>query len=412
MQEGASSGVDISGREKVEGPGGVAAPAGPAGGAGGAGSGAGDELATFLEALSAASGVCGHEAEVARIVEQGLGPYSDQLRRDRLGNVIARLGPAFGEDAGGPAPRVMLAAHMDEVGMLVLRIEKGGFLRVAPMGGTNVQTLLGHEVRVHTAHGPLAGVVGLKPPHLLSREERERFPKWDELFVDTGLEEPEVRSRVQVGDPVTLAVRPVTLLGGRMAGKALDNRVGVAVLREALRNLRLLRHRAEVYAVATVQEEVGLRGAVVSTFGLVPDVGVAVDVTFARQRLVHEPDVVELGRGPAVAMGPNMHPVVSRRLLEVARAHGVPHQLEVIPGRSGTDAWAMQVSRSGVATGLVSVPLRYMHSPVEVVQLDDIRHCGRLLAHFVASLDPDFIRTLADWGVNARGVQRDGPPGA
>lgn len=352
-----------------------------------------DALSGILARLSEAVGVSGHEAELARLVAAEVQGLADEVRADRLGNLVAvRRG-----QGGQGAVRVLLAAHMDEIGMMVSRIEKGGFLRVVPVGGVNLQTLLGRRVLVHTADGPIPGMVGHKPPHLTPEEERRKFPDWHEIFVDCGLSQEEAERRVAPGDLVTPVQTALELLGGRLAGKALDNRASVAVLVETLRQLRVLRHGADVYAVCTVQEEVGLRGAAVAAFGLEPDVAVAVDVTFARQRLVGEPDVVELGKGPAVARGPNMHPRLVEALIATARDHGIPYQLEVIPGRSGTDAWAIQVSRSGVPTGLVSVPLRYMHAPVEVVQVSDVRQTARLLAHFVASLERPFVEALRAW---------------
>ncbi|MEW6044893.1 MAG: M42 family metallopeptidase [Bacillota bacterium] len=357
-----------------------------------------DPLAAFLWRLSEAVGVSGHEEGVAALVALQLSGLADEVRTDRLGNCIAlRRGQPATEDRRFS---VMFAAHMDEIGMLVNGIEKGGFLRVAAVGGTNVQTLLGQRVVVHTDGGPLPGVIGLKPPHLTSEEERKKFPKWEELFVDCGLTEEEARQRIVVGDVITIAQSPQQLMQGRFAGKALDNRASVAALAEAMRHLHRLRHDADVFAVATVQEEVGLRGAAVGAFAVNPDVAVAIDVTFARQRLVSE-EVVELGKGPAIATGPNFHPRIFERLVAAAKEHGVAYQVEVIPGRSGTDAWAIQVSQAGIPTGLVSVPLRYMHSPVEVVDLSDIRQTGRLLASFVAGLRREDVEALTRWEVGA-----------
>ena len=353
------------------------------------------EVAALLRRLSEAVGVSGHEQEVAARVAEEMRPYADEVRTDRLGNCVALK---RGRSAAGQGPvRLLLAAHMDEIGMVVSRVEKGGFLRVLPVGGVNVQTLLGRQVTVHAAGGPIPGVVGHVPPHLTPEEARGRLPGWDDLFVDCGLSEEEARRQVAVGDLVTVVQAPLELLGDRLAGKALDNRASVAAVIEALRRLQELHHEAEVYAVATVQEEVGLRGAVVSAYGLAPDVAVAVDVTFARQRMVSEADVVEMGKGPAVGVGPNMHPRVVEALVAVAREHGIPHQMEAVPGASGTDAWAIQVSREGVPTGLVSVPLRYMHSPVEVVQISDVQQTGRLLAHFAAWVRPGWVARLGAW---------------
>ncbi|HEY8425929.1 MAG TPA: M42 family metallopeptidase [Limnochordales bacterium] len=348
----------------------------------------------LLTRLSQAVGVSGHERDVAELVGQELRPFVDEVRTDRLGNCV---GIRRGQARAARAPRILLAAHLDEIGMVVSRIERGGFLRVLPIGGVNVQTLLGRQVVVHAADGPVPGIIGHPPPHLTADGSRAKLPRWDELFVDCGLSGDEAERRISVGDLVTVAQAPLQLLGDRLAGKALDNRASVAAVVETMRRLQELRHEADVYAVATVQEEVGLRGATVSAFHVEPDVAIAVDVTFARQRLVSEPDVVELGKGPAIAIGANMHPRVVEALMETAREHGIPYQVEAIPGRSGTDAWAIQVSRQGVPTGLVSVPLRYMHGPTEVVQVSDVQQTARLLAHFVARVHAGWVEQLAVW---------------
>lgn len=348
------------------------------------------EVRDFLARLSEASGVAGHEEAIAALVEEAFRPYADEVRRDRLGNVIALRRGAGPE----PRPKVMWAAHMDEIGMMVSKIEPGGFLRFAPVGGVDRKTTLGQEVRVH-GRRPLRGIVGVRPPHLLGPGEREKHIPLDEQFIDVGLPEARVRELVRPGDLITVERRCLDLLGGLLAGKAFDDRAGVAAMFQGLRYLAGIRHAADVYAVATVQEEVGLRGAMTSTFHVMPDVGIAIDVGFGDMPGQDETVTIEVEKGPALTVGPNIHPLLHRLLVSICKEHRIPYQVEVAPGNTGTDAWAMQVTRSGVATALLSLPLRYMHTSVEVVSLQDVRSAGRLLALAAAAIDPGFVAALA-----------------
>jgi putative aminopeptidase FrvX len=333
-----------------------------------------------LETLAGAAGPPGHEEAVAAAIEGLWTPYCLQVRRDVLGNVIG-VRPAERSAGDEPAPLVMLATHMDEIAFIVTRIESG-FLRVAPLGGVDLRCLLGQEVLVH-GRMPLPGVVGY-----FHTRGADKAPKWDEVFVDVGLPQKSTEELISPGDIVTFMRAPRRLSGNRAAGKAFDNRAGVAVVCEALARLATCSMAVGVCAVATVQEEVGLRGATIAAFGLAPQAGIAIDVGFGDGPGLAEHETIALGKGPAIAVGANIHPGMRKRLLEVARAEGVPHQVEVVPGSSGTDAWAMQISQAGLPTAIVSVPLRYMHSPVECLDLDDIRACGRLLASFLATLSP------------------------
>lgn len=338
-------------------------------------------LVSLLRELSELPGPSGHEHGVGRRVAELLAPYADTVRHDALGNCIAWK-PGSGVE---PRPRVMLAAHMDEIGLIVTRVEKGGFLRFASLGGIDPRAVLAQEVLVH-ADPPLRGYVGVKPPHLLPPRERDRAVPIEDMFIDVGLPEDEVRRRIPPGTVITMQRELTPLLGTRAAGKALDNRASVAALIEAIRLLARLHHTADVYAVATVQEEVGLRGAFVSTYQVVPDMGVAVDVGFGASPGLPEDKVLTLGQGPAIALGANIHPRLHAMLVQTAQEHHIPHQIEPMPASSGTDAWAMQLVQSGVPTAVVSIPLRYMHTSVEVVDVEDIRQTARLLAHWVASL--------------------------
>lgn len=334
--------------------------------------------------LSEATGPSGHEGEVASLIAEALKPLADEVNVDALGNVVAL------KRGEGEGPRVMWAAHMDEIGLMVADITEEGFLRVQPVGGIDRRTLLAQEVLVH-GRKLLPGIVGTKPPHLLTPEEQEKIPPFHELFVDVGLG-PEVKEWVRPGDLVTVRRCPIALLGSRLSGKAFDNRASVVAMVEGLKVLGRLRHRADILAVATVQEEVGLRGATTAAFGLFPDVAIAIDVTFAQQPGVREDDSSKMGGGVDIARGANIHPGIFALAETVARREGIPYQVSVHPAATGTDAWAIQVAQEGIPTGLFSIPLRYMHSSVEVVDLQDIAATGRLLAHFSASLEADQVK--------------------
>ncbi len=343
----------------------------------------------LLRALSEASGVSGHEASVRDIVRAALEPGADDVHVDALGNLIALRRGTRGD---APARSVMIAAHMDEIGLMVTGLEKG-FLRVTRVGGSDPRVLLGQEVTV-LGRRQLRGVVGSRPPHVLPPESRTKVVPIKDLFVDVGLSEVELAQVVRVGDLVA-PYRPFTELAeGYASGKALDDRAGVTAMALCLEELRSLKHTWDVNAVATTQEEVGLRGASASAYGVNPDVAIAVDVGFGKQKGVKPDETVDLDAGPALAMGPNVHPAMYEGLMETAKRYEIKVQTEVIAGGSGTDGWAIQVARQGVPTAVISIPLRYMHSAVETVCIADIERTGRLMARFIASLDEAFAARL------------------
>jgi len=253
------------------------------------------------------------------------------------------------------------------------------------------------EVCVH-GRRDLPGVIGSRPPHVLPAAERQNVLAWHELFVDIGLPADEVAALVRVGDTVTVEQPLLALNSDRAAGKALDNRASVAALTLALDALRRRTHTWDFCAVATVQEEVGIKGAITSAYGVAPDLAVALDVTFATQYDDGDPGVFELDKGPTIGLGPNFHPQVVSRLIAAANAEETPVAQEPLPGSSGTDAWGIQLAREGIPTGLISVPVRYMHQPVEVVALRDIERAGRILASFVSGLEEDFRPRWEDEG--------------
>jgi endoglucanase len=346
------------------------------------------ETKEFLRRLSEGVGVSGYEHMLLDTVREGLSPYAHRLDTDAMGNCVAvRHGEQEGERV-----RIMLAAHMDEIGLMVTKIDDKGFLRLAQVGGFDPRTLVGQEVVVHGRRA-LAGIIGIKPPHIMSDEERKKAPKLEELYVDIGLDATAAKASVRVGDTITLGRKFVELHADIVAGKALDDRAGVACLYECLRRLTKMRHAADVYAVATVQEEVGLKGALTGAYAIRPDVGLAVDVGHAGPGLPDH-EATSLGKGPAIAMGANIHPKVYELLVSAAKQQGISYQDDVAPGATGTDAWSIQISREGVPTGLLSIPLRYMHTSVETASMRDIVECGRLMAEFCARVDRAFVEGL------------------
>jgi endoglucanase len=233
----------------------------------------------------------------------------------------------------------------------------------------------------------------------LPREERKKAVPMDEIFVDVGLSEEKVRELVSVGDLISIRREMSELKNRRVSGKALDDRACVAAITLSLERLQRVQHAWDVFAVATAQEETGLKGAITAAYGVAPDAAIALDVTFGEQSNVSKSDTLPLGKGPTIAIGPNFHPKLVERLKEVAKDREIPYHIDPIPGRSGTDAWAIQVTREGVPTALISVPLRYMHQPVETLAVEDIERAGRLLAAFVAESETSLLEDLA-WKVD------------
>lgn len=357
-----------------------------------------DEIGRNLRLLAEADGPSGREGRAIDVARTLLSGLADDVQIDAVGSLVAvRRGIAE------PRKRVMIAAHLDEIGLIVTKIEDG-FLHVSEVGGVDPRSWLGQEVTVYPT-GPgsdqygngLRGYIGGRPPHLRRGPEGDAATTTREFRVDIGLHPnaPELEL-IRVGDFVTASHTYVELLEGRVASKALDNRAGVAAMIGALGYLAAARHDWDVVAVATAQEEMGYRGATTSAFEIAPDVAVAIDVTFGDTPGLDESKTVPMDKGPALGWGPNLHPGVVKALREAADALEIPYVTEPLPGRSGTDAWAIQVAREGIPTALLSIPVRYMHSPAEMVALADIDRTARLLAGFIARLGPDSLSRIAE----------------
>ena len=337
----------------------------------------------LIQQLSEATGPSGRETPVSDVIRSLWEPLSDELRTDAMGNLIA-LQRGNGAE---PRPALMGAAHMDEIALIVTSIEKG-FLHIHRIGGADRRVLLGLEVIVHGKED-LPGIIGTRPPHVLSPEERMSIVPWERLFVDVGLPHEEVVERVPIGSPISIRRPLISLKNKLVAGKAIDNRASVAALTLALQMLRKREHAWDFYAVATVQEEVGAKGALTSAFGLAPTLAIALDVTFAKQSDDSGSGTFAFDRGPTVGLGPNFHPQVLQKLRDTAKSEEIQTTLEPMPGHSGTDAWSIQVAREGVPCGCLSIPVRYMHQPVETIALRDIERTARLLAAFTTGLEAD-----------------------
>ncbi len=346
------------------------------------------ELVPLLKRLSEASGVSGYEQQVRDIVCEEFGRFTDQPRIDALGNVIA-VKQGIGS---GPRRALMLATHMDEIGLVVSDLEES-FLHFQQVGGYDDRVLLGQEVVVH-GRVDLPGIIASRPPHVLPSKERGKPIPYDKLRIDVGLSPEELPSLVRVGDLITMKRSLIELQGELVAGKALDNRASLVSAAICLEELTRVRHQWDVYAVATVQEEVGLKGAITSAYGLQPDLAIAIDVTWARQPGVPDEYTFELGKGPTIACGPNFHPKLQQALVAAAESQEIPYHLEPTTRPPGSDARVIQISREGIPTGLISIPLRNMHTTVETASIKDIRRTGRLLAAFAGGLDESFLATL------------------
>lgn len=393
------------------------------------------DTTALLKQLSHTTGISGDEAPIRSAILALWGGLTAETRVDKLGNAIAiKPGNAGAHPSttrrahsernvvestpGGPpmlqwsighgqnarrsaqaakrppTRRIMLASHMDEIGLMVAGLNRG-FIRVTALGGVDPRILLGQEVIVH-GRKDLSGVIASTPPHLLKSGERDKIIGLERLWIDVGLSARQVDRLVEIGDLVSIRRAPVDLKGGLLAGKAFDNRASVAAVTICLEQLQTLNHAWDVIAVATVQEETALLGATTAAFGLSPDVAVVIDTTYGTQDGTPANESFDVGGGPTIGLGPNMHPRMTQGLRDAAKRLELPAPLEPMTGSSGTDAWVVQVAGEGIPTGVLGIPIRSMHTPVETVSARDVERAGRLLAEFIAGLDEEFYQSLID----------------
>lgn len=345
-----------------------------------------DRAFQFLKDLLTSPSPSGYEQPVQAVVRSYVREFADELRTDWHGNVIAAVNPTG-------APRIMLAGHCDQIGLMVKYIDDRGYLWVDSIGGWDVQMLIGQNLVVWGRNGAVPGVIARKPIHLLSQEDRKKVPEMKDLWIDIGAKDrDEARQAVAVGDAVTFELGFRRLRNNLAAAPGMDNKVGAWVVMSALQQIARETPQAAVFAVSTVQEEIGLRGAQTSAFAIDAQLGIAVDVTHATDCPtldMKQYGEVSLGAGPMLYRGPNVNPVVHRQLVELAKQFEIPVQTGGLSRAASNDANVMQITREGLATGIVAIPNRYMHSPVEVVSLSDLEHAATLIARFCLSVSDD-----------------------
>jgi len=349
-----------------------------------------DQSKQFLFDLLLSASPSAFEEPAARIWRKEAESFADEVTVDSNGNSIARL--------HGDGPKVVIEGHIDEIGLLISYIDDDGYVWFNPIGGWDDQILTGQRVRIMSANGPVPGVIGRRPAHLLSAEDRGKASQIKELWIDIGATSGEqARERVSIGDPMVIEQPIVDLGNNRIAGRGVDNRMGAWIALETLRALSSNRPAADVYAVAAVQEEITFLGGRTSAFSLDPDVAVVLDVTHATDH----PDAdkrgqgdVRVGGGPVLTRGATVNPRVVHRFAELARANEIPFAIEAAGRSTGTDADGIAPARGGIPAGIVSIANRYMHSPNEVISLDDLDAAVRLITLFVADLgdSADFTR--------------------
>lgn len=336
------------------------------------------DLTTFLGKMTEQRGISGDEAPVAKVIADAFTKLCDTVTVDALSNVIACM--------GSTGPRVMVTAHLDEIGLMAFKVEEDGAIRLARVGGVDQRILPGSRVTVYTTEGPMLGIVGAMPPHLLSAEDQKKNYQLEKLFVDIALPAARVQSIVHPGTPITLYGPLHTLQNNRCSGKTIDDRCGVAVM---LRVAELLQKRelpAQVFYVAAAQEEVSSFGVETSAYTINPDMGIAIDVTFADGPGCEGLDTVFPLDKVVLTEGPNIHPRLHKRLIELAQKNHIDVQTAICPAETGTDAASLQLVRAGVPSALVEIPLKYMHTTVETVSMDVLEEAARLICAFIIEL--------------------------
>ena len=347
---------------------------------------------TFLTELLHARSPSGYEAEAQAVFDRHVKPAADAYSGDALGNRIATLNPS-GD------PTLMLAGHLDELGLIITYVNKDGFIYFDTIGGHDRTVISGRRVIIQTANGPVKGVTGKRAVHLMDEADRKKVPEIHEIWIDIGASsKKEALERISIGDAATYDHEFELIHGSIGTARAFDNKVGAYVVGEALIRLAKDRRRlaARVVAVGTSQEEIGVRGAAGSGYSVDPQVALVVDVGHATDH----PDCdnrkfgeTHLGAGPIICRGPNINPKVYDGLIRAAKRLKIRYQIESDPRPTGTDARAIQIARGGVATGLVSIPLRYMHTPSELVDLEDVERCVQLFAEFARGVTKGDYRT-------------------
>lgn len=346
------------------------------------------DITPFLLSMLAKSGISGHEESISELIAEKWRPLVDEL----LVSPLRSLHGIRKASLNGKSPTIMIAAHMDAIGLMVKKIENG-LLWVTTVGGIDPRILPGQFVSVH-GNKQIPGLVQVVPDRLVNNQTSSKAPTKDKLFVDTGLDEKELVKYIKPGDLISFAQEPFELAGGYVAGHSLDNRASVAALTICLEEIKNYNLNCNVVAAATVQEEVRAPGAATSAFMVRPDLAFAVDVTFAKGPGSNDYRSFPFGQGPAIGLGANNHPAITKRITSLAEELDIPHFIEAMPVSSGTDGMAMQITANGIPTQVLGMSLRYMHTSVEMACLKDIYRTGRLLASFITELDVESMAAM------------------
>lgn len=328
-----------------------------------------------LQKLSDMRGVSGFEYRINDKIADMMKPFCDEVYITATGSVIGI------KKAKNPTAKIMLEAHCDEIGLMVKNIDKDGFITFVTVGGVDRRILPSCEVTIH-GKKDIWGVIGAKPPHLQTAGEAKKSVKIENMAIDTGLSYDEVTKYIAIGDSITLSQSSGALLNHSFSGKSIDDRGGIAVLLDVMKNIRNTQLSCDIYFIAAVQEEVGLRGAKTAAYEVDPDMAIAIDVCHGITPDNSE-SAFETGSGTVISKGPNIHPKIAEKLQALADENKIKYSIDVDGGDTGTDAWTIQVTREGIATGLLSIPLKYMHTSVETVDLDDLTATSELLSAFI-----------------------------
>ncbi len=342
------------------------------------------DLKEKLIALSEASGVSGYEDDVAELVIKLFSEFCTDIKRDTMGNVIGF------KKGSGSGKSIMLMAHMDEIGLMASNIDKDGRLRFTTLGGFDPRTLIYQDVIVHSSDGKLNGIiVPEKEP-----EDAGKSIMVKDLRIDIGYDKKEAEKLVSLGDIITIDRKVVKLENDYISGKTFDDRACIGSLLVAGEELKKYNHDLDVYFVGSVEEEVGTRGAGTGAFGLNPDIAIATDVSFGRTQELKEEETVEMSKGTGIMLGGNIHHGLRNFIMEIADKYAHPYQIEITAGPTGTDARSIQITRQGIPTLLLDVPLRYMHTSIETIDVKDVENTGKLIARFIAELKDERLEEL------------------
>lgn len=347
-----------------------------------------NRLKAMLKELTELSAVSGNEAGMYNYLCNSFRVYCDSVEVDKFGNIIAL------KKGLDPTKKIMVTSHYDEIGLLVKIIDEDGFIRFTNIGGVDPKILLAQEVIIHgSGNGKkdIYGIIGAKPPHLLTLEESKKAPEIKTMYIDTGMDKETLKAVVSVGDFISFKPCFLELESDMVSSKSLDNRCSVAAMLIALEELSRLKHNQDIYFVSSVQEEVHLTGSITASYNLQPDIAIVLDVCSGDTPDTPKEKTSVCGKGPSIAIGPILNKVLTNRLVDTAKEENIPYQVIVEAGTTGTEAFATQVSRCGIPTVLISIPLRYMHTPLETISAKDTIHCGKLTADYMLTID-DIVR--------------------